>query len=139
MAKDCVILSPGYADVGKREGKATTEIKVGTFIKYVAAGFAQATAAAALKPILVAVENVGDAGGLDGVYPVGGNVNARSVPPGVLINMKADPGTYNPSTELEISATGLLKALDTGVAVAVVPSFGGEVITDGGSLLIETI
>ena len=58
---------------------------------------------------------------------------------GVLCNMKAADGTYNPGDKLEVGAAGELAALAAGVAVAVVPSFGGEVITGETSLMVELL
>jgi len=138
MAKDTVVLSPTENNTGRREGLAVgTTIQVGVLIQYVAGGVAVATAALAAS--MVSTENISVAGGLDGVYAVGENVFGAALPRGTLCNLKAVDGTYNPGDLLEVGAAGELTALAAGVAVAVVPSFGGETITGTASLMVELV
>ena len=137
MARDTVVLSPECVNIGRREDLAVAAILTGTFVEYAAGGLTNATAAVASH--MIAVENVATAQELDYTYAIGETVFAQSLPRGTLVNAKAVDGTYNAGDKLEVGAAGELAILAAGVAVAVVPSFGGEVITGTGSLLVELI
>ena len=138
MARDTIILSPEYNNTGRREALCVgAAILTGTFCQYVAGGVSVATAATASH--LIAVENIATAQGLAYEYAVGEGVFLQAVPAGCLVNAKAVDATYNAGDQLEIGAAGELTALAAGVAVAVVPSFSGEVITGTASLLVELL
>lgn len=139
MAKDTVVLSPEYVGCGKREATATEAILVGQFVQYVVGQVGPATAAVALTPKMVAVENVSNASGIDYTYSTDENVHFRSLPGGVLLNVKADAATYAQGDALEVGVSGLLAAQSAGVTVAVVPAGGGEVVGVGGSLMVELV
>ena len=139
MAKDTVVLSPEYVGCGKREATATEAIEVGQFVQYVVGQFGPATAAVAVTPKMVAVENVSNASGIAYSYAADENVHVRSLPSGVLLNVRADAATYTQGQEIEIGVSGLAAAQVAGVTVAVVPAGGGEVVSAGGFLMVELV
>ena len=136
MARNTVILSPEYVGFGKAEAPvATTPIPVGTFVAIAGAGVATPTAAVAVTPRIVAVENVSNASGLDYTYADTENCHFRYLPSGVRVAMKADAASYSAGDELEVGASGLLAAQSAGVTVAVVPPDGGATVAAGESLM----
>lgn len=142
MAKDTVVLSPEYVNVGRREALSVSgTIQTGTVCKYVAGGVDNAVALDNTAPLLrlIAVENIATAQDLIYSYATGENVFLRSLPGGCLVNVKAAAATYNPGDVLEVGDGGVVQGITTGVPFAVVPSFGGEVIATGNSLMVELI
>lgn len=142
MAKDAVVLSPEYNNVGRREAKSIGgSIQTGTVCKYVAGGVANAEAADNVAPLLalVAVQNQATHEDLIYAYAENENVFLQSLPRGCLCNLKAAAATYNAGDVLEVGAGGVVQAITTGQPFAIVPSFGGEVIQTGNSLMVELI
>jgi len=134
MARDTIILSPEANGAFRREGAAVgSAIQTGAFVQDVDGGFAVATAAGAAS--MLATENIATAQGVDYEYAVGENVFAQAVPRGALANVFAVAATYAAGDQLEVGAAGAATALAAGVAVAVVPSFGGATVGVGGGLL----
>ena len=140
MSKCTVILSPEFAgNTGRREALAVgSVIPTGAFVQYAAGGFTLSTAAGIAQ--MITTENIAVAGDLDFVYAIGENVFAAALPNGALVNAKAVAATYAAGALLEIGAGGKLTAqAGSGIAVAVVPSFGGAVVSAGGSLLVQLL
>ena len=135
MANDTVILSPCYNDTVRIEAPADAALETGVFAEFTATGVDAATVAVASQR-LITVENIATAQGLDYTYSIGENCFLAAPPSGCLVNMKAIDATYAAGDVLEIGAGGHLAALSAGVAVAVVPSFGGATITAGLSLAV---
>jgi len=138
MSGDTVVLSPEFNGCGRREAAAVgSAILTGAFVEYTTGGVKVATAAKAAS--MLAVENIATAQDITYSYAVGENVFCQAVPRGALVNAKAVDATYAAGAQLEIGAGGELTALASGVAVAVVPSFGGAVITGTLSLLVQLL
>ena len=136
MARDTIVLSPEYVGHGKGEALvATATVDAGQFVAISSGNVVGATAAVAVSPRMVAVENVSNASGIVYTYAIGENCHFRYLPSGVRVNMLADAATYNAGDELEVGVSGLLAAQSAGVTVAVVPPDGGEVISAGGFLM----
>ena len=137
MAKDTIVLSPEYVNVGRGEAVvASGPILAGQLIAISGATVVPATAAVAASPRIVAVENAANASDITYSYADDENCHFQYLPSGVRANMKADAATYSAGDELEVGASGLLAAQTAGVTVAVVPPDGGEVISAGGSLMV---
>lgn len=139
MANDAIVLSPECVGKYRREAKADGAIDTGAFLQYTATGVDVATAAVALGPKLIAVENISTAEGIAFQYAANENVFIQSLPGGTLVNAKVVNATYAKGDVLEVGANGFLTALAAGVAVAVVPSFGGATIGAGEHLIVELI
>jgi hypothetical protein len=138
MARDTVVLSPEFNGCGRREAPAVgSAILTGAFVEYTTGGVKVATAAVAAS--MLAVENISTAQDTNYEYAIGENVFCQAVPRGALANVKAVDATYDPGDQVEIGAGGEVTALAAGVAVGVVPSFGGEVITGTASLMIQLL
>ena len=137
MAKDSVVLSPEYVNVGRGEAAVTGgPILVGQLLSISGGLVSPATAVVAAVPRMVSVENIAVASELDYSYSDTENCFFQYLPSGVRVNLKADAATYNAGDELEVGASGLLAAKSAGITVAVVPPDGGEVISAGGSLMV---
>mgnify|MGYP001024937924 CR=1 FL=1 len=137
MARDTVILSPEYVNTGRREALALGVIPTGVFVSATEGGFLTTTAAAARQ--YISKENISTAQGLDYEYQINETLFAAALPAGCRVNVKAVDGTYNPGTLLEIGAGGLVTSFSAGAVVGVVPADGGEVISGGGSLMVDLL
>jgi hypothetical protein len=138
MANDCVVLSPEWQSIGRREAPADGNITTGTFVVYTATGIDVATAATGAR--MVATENIATAQELDYVYSTGENVHFASLPSGCILQVKAADATYAVGDVLEIGAAGVVTALAAGVPVAVIPYYSqGATISGGGSLIVELL
>jgi hypothetical protein len=145
MANDNIIQSPEYNNCGRREGLAVgATILTGTFCKYVSGGVSNSDAspllgAGGLVPKMIATSNIANASDIEYVYGIGENVFLQSVPSGCLVNAKAVAATYLAGALLAVTAAGTVQAAGTEEPFATVPSFGGAVVSAGGSLIIELL
>lgn len=134
MANDCVVLSPEYNNLGRREAFGLTAISTATLVIYSNAtiqGIAAVPAGTKPPLNLVVVENMATAQSLDYIYVLEENIFFQSLPKGAVVNLKAVDGTYNPADEVEIGADGNITPLVAGEAVGVIPLFGGAVVGGG--------
>ena len=137
MAKDSVVLSPEYVNVGRGEAiVASGPILAGQLVAISGATVVPATAAVAASPRMVSVENVANASDLTYSYSDDENCHFQYLPSGVRVNLKANAAAYSAGDELEVGVSGLLAAQSAGVTVAVVPPDGGETVGTGGSLMV---
>lgn len=132
MAKDTIMLSPELMGV-RREALATEAIQAGNLLEVSGGNVALQSLAASTAPVsmIFAVENVSVAGDHDYTYANAENVHYRTAQKGALVNVRAVAATYNAGDYLETALSGELQAQTTGLAVAQVPHFGGEVVTTG--------
>ncbi len=134
MARNAVVLSPELNNVGRREGFGLTAISTATLVVYSNAtiqGIAAVPVGTKPPLNLVVTENIATAQTMDYVYLLDENIFFQSLPKGAVVNLKALDGTYNPADEVEIAADGNIQPLAAGVAVGVIPLFGGAVVGGG--------